>query len=399
MRDRVTTIFRRPSPELLEALESADKELKPAIAECEQRRHRLVALRDEGRSLLAELQEQIQANLQAASEAMQQVETADSDDARENALAKKKACDEHVAVLQAQSHELGERLDELELQLAKADADLVTLQSRQGAVQGRIAVVKRPPRRLPMAALIVTVVLLAGLMVTPFIWRSLKDDSGTEASKGTEGGPPPLAIAPFDAEQARRHQENWAKYLGVPVEKEIDLGGGQKLTMDLIPPGEFLMGSTQAELIRFLEEAKAAGELWAIDAIPREGPQHRVRITKPFWLGRSEVTRRQFRRFVEIPHSKLTPNATISVELDWSTELGSGTPDSSGVLVLVLRTGTIIQLPMCPGMTQRRFVGGCRQNSAEACSSCRARHSGNTLVARGRRHSVTVVTTKMCCRV
>jgi formylglycine-generating enzyme required for sulfatase activity len=33
--------------------------------------------------------------------------------------------------------------------------------------------------------------------------------------------------------------------------------------------------------------------------LPTEAPKHRVRITKPFWLGVHEVTRGQFRRFVE----------------------------------------------------------------------------------------------------
>ena len=109
---------------------------------------------------------------------------------------------------------------------------------------------------------------------------------------------PPLAIAPFDADQAKKHQQAWADYLGVPVERDIDLGDGVKLTMVLIPPGEFMMGSTEEEQKRFLEEAKASKDEWAIERIPSEGPQHRVRITKPFYLGRHEVTRGQFRQFV-----------------------------------------------------------------------------------------------------
>ena len=35
------------------------------------------------------------------------------------------------------------------------------------------------------------------------------------------------------------------------------------------------------------------------DAGPGEKPQHRVRITRPFYLGVTEVTRGQFRRSVE----------------------------------------------------------------------------------------------------
>jgi formylglycine-generating enzyme required for sulfatase activity len=55
---------------------------------------------------------------------------------------------------------------------------------------------------------------------------------------------------------------------------------GMKLV--LIPAGEFMMGSPQEEK----------------DRSNVEGPQHRVRITKPFYLGIHEVTVGQFRRFV-----------------------------------------------------------------------------------------------------
>jgi formylglycine-generating enzyme required for sulfatase activity len=51
----------------------------------------------------------------------------------------------------------------------------------------------------------------------------------------------------------------------------------------LIPAGEFLMGSP-------------AGDDQAEDD---EKPQHRVPITRPFYLGATEVTRGQFRRFVD----------------------------------------------------------------------------------------------------
>jgi formylglycine-generating enzyme required for sulfatase activity len=47
----------------------------------------------------------------------------------------------------------------------------------------------------------------------------------------------------------------------------------------LIPAGEFLMGSPEGEK----------------DREANEGPQHRVRISKPFYLGETEVTQEQFR--------------------------------------------------------------------------------------------------------
>ena len=109
-------------------------------------------------------------------------------------------------------------------------------------------------------------------------------------------GSPPPAIAPFDAVKAKEHQAAWAKYLGVEVESENSIG----IRFVLIPPGEFDMGSTEAEVAKLLEEAKAKNlTSWYIERLPSEAPKHRVRITKPFWLGVHEVTRGQFRRFVD----------------------------------------------------------------------------------------------------
>ena len=66
----------------------------------------------------------------------------------------------------------------------------------------------------------------------------------------------------------------------LPRGKELsfDLGGGVKLEMVLIPAGEFLMGSPDS----------------AKDALDGEKPQHRVRISKPFYLGKYLVTQEQW---------------------------------------------------------------------------------------------------------
>ncbi len=48
------------------------------------------------------------------------------------------------------------------------------------------------------------------------------------------GKEPPTAVAPFDATTAKKRQQAWADHLGTPVEREIDLPGGNKLTMALI---------------------------------------------------------------------------------------------------------------------------------------------------------------------
>ncbi len=79
--------------------------------------------------------------------------------------------------------------------------------------------------------------------------------------------------------------------------KQITNSIGMKLT--LVPSGEFMMGSKESaeETAAFFN--KTYGEdLLTADYFMDEHPQHRVRITKPFYLGTYHVTRGQFRQFV-----------------------------------------------------------------------------------------------------
>ena len=86
---------------------------------------------------------------------------------------------------------------------------------------------------------------------------------------------PPPAVAPFDAGQAKAHQKAWADHLGVPVQITNSIG----MKFNLIPPGEFAMGSPESESGRQDRET-----------------EHLVRITKPFYLGVYEVTQAQYER-------------------------------------------------------------------------------------------------------
>jgi formylglycine-generating enzyme required for sulfatase activity len=106
---------------------------------------------------------------------------------------------------------------------------------------------------------------------------------------------PPRAIAPFDSAQARKHQEAWAAHLGTTVELTNKLG----MKLVLIPPGEFLMGSTPATIKRALDDATEQRIGADRHKIPTEAPQHRVVLTKPFRLSSTEITVGRFRRFVE----------------------------------------------------------------------------------------------------
>jgi formylglycine-generating enzyme required for sulfatase activity len=71
---------------------------------------------------------------------------------------------------------------------------------------------------------------------------------------------------------------------------------GMKLT--LIPEGEFMMGSRESaeDTAAFFQQTYGRNQ--RADYFKDEHPQHRVRITKPFYLGTYHVTRGQFRQFV-----------------------------------------------------------------------------------------------------
>ncbi len=117
------------------------------------------------------------------------------------------------------------------------------------------------------------------------------------ASATRPGPPPPLAISPFPFDEARTHQERWARYLGVRVEYENSLG----MKMVLIPPGEFMMGNSEEQIAMSLKELEEKKELNETRSkrIRADGPQHKVRIAAPFRLAAHEVTVGQFNAFVD----------------------------------------------------------------------------------------------------
>lgn len=72
----------------------------------------------------------------------------------------------------------------------------------------------------------------------------------------------------------------WSAGCGTkPQARNIELGDGKKLEMVLIPSGDFVMGDN-----------RGGGD---------EVPVHNVTITKPFYLGKYEVTVEQFRHFIK----------------------------------------------------------------------------------------------------
>lgn len=160
-----------------------------------------------------------------------------------------------------------------------------------------------------VAALSILWVIYAGLTAqraaSPRAPPSRRAESRSDAKRSTvEARPDPAGVVwhgwpadaplparvPFDGEQARKHQRAWADYLGVPVEYVNSLG----MKFRLIPPGEFLMGTSSADLLGVRELATARDDHIALNALPDETPQVRVVLTRPFYLGVFEVTQAQY---------------------------------------------------------------------------------------------------------
>jgi formylglycine-generating enzyme len=85
--------------------------------------------------------------------------------------------------------------------------------------------------------------------------------------------------------------------------RQITNSIGMKLT--LIPSGEFMMGSGESAEATAAFFNKTYGENGLNANKFRDAlPQHRVRITRPFYLGTYHVTRGQFREFIADMHYK-----------------------------------------------------------------------------------------------
>ena len=86
-----------------------------------------------------------------------------------------------------------------------------------------------------------------------------------------------LLVAPFIEAKAKEAQKEVAKSLKKEVEEKEDLGKKVKLEMVLVPAGKFKMGSPESEKGRSKAETL-----------------HEVTLTKPFYMGKYEVTQEQW---------------------------------------------------------------------------------------------------------
>jgi formylglycine-generating enzyme required for sulfatase activity len=125
---------------------------------------------------------------------------------------------------------------------------------------------------------------------------------------------PALATSPFPAAEARAHQEAWARHLGAGVQVSTSVG----IVLRLIPPGEFPMGSVESD-IEAIETGDWFFSRWAAERFESELPRHRVRITRPYFIGVHEVTVAQFRKFVEATGHKTVAELAEDGGYGWTT--------------------------------------------------------------------------------
>jgi formylglycine-generating enzyme required for sulfatase activity/tRNA A-37 threonylcarbamoyl transferase component Bud32 len=120
---------------------------------------------------------------------------------------------------------------------------------------------------------------LAGAARRPRVWKA-----AAFAAAGLAAAAAAVAMLTVDGlqpgTQARRSVALEEQEEPNPGEEmTVDLGGGVKLTLCWCPAGNFLMGSPSDEESRDSDEA-----------------QHRVTLTKGFWMGKYEVTQGQWER-------------------------------------------------------------------------------------------------------
>jgi formylglycine-generating enzyme required for sulfatase activity len=99
---------------------------------------------------------------------------------------------------------------------------------------------------------------------------------------------------------AALQQKKAAADAGLPLEKTIDLGNEVNIALMYIPAGQFEMGSPMDEIKRDSDEA-----------------QHRIKLTKPFYIGKFEVTQLQYRIIMSENPSKFGGDKLPVDNVNW----------------------------------------------------------------------------------
>jgi len=153
---------------------------------------------------------------------------------------------------------------------------------------------------------------------------------------------------PFDAQEAARRRQETAHALGCRPELTLDLGGGVSMELVLIPAGEFMMGSglSPQEVA-----SRYGGDAYYYD---EEHPQHRVRITRSFYMGKYEVTQEQYEALMGTNPADFKGAKNPVEQVSWNDAV-------EFCRRLSARTGVEVRLP-----TEAEWEYACRAGSSAA---------------------------------
>ena len=109
-----------------------------------------------------------------------------------------------------------------------------------------------------------------------------------------------LLVAPFKEAKAKEVQKSVVKSLQKEIKENADLGKGIKLDLVLIPAGKFMMGSPVSETGRDNNET-----------------QHEVTLTKPYYMGKYEVTQEQWEGVMGENRSQVKGTKLPVTDVSW----------------------------------------------------------------------------------
>jgi len=153
-----------------------------------------------------------------------------------------------------------------------------------------------------------------------------------------------------------------------PKELTLDCGKAVSLKLVLIPAGEFKMGGDEPpeQVARKCNGLPAKAE-WFQD----EQPQHRVKITKPFYMGVYVVTQAQYEAVMGANPSNFKGESNPVEQVSWNDTV-------EFCKKLSAKTGQTVRLP-----TEAEWEYACRAgtttpfNTGETISTDQANYNGN----------------------
>jgi len=144
----------------------------------------------------------------------------------------------------------------------------------------------------PLFAVDLPLSFVADILYLPYDINAMGEDRPRRVAVRHPRQPPSASGWPFDAAEAKRRQNEAAKALGVEPEQVVQITPGVTITMVLVPAGEFIMADPG-------------------------GVQTHVIISKPFWLGKHEVTQQQYRAVMGQTTSKFEGATNPAEQLTW----------------------------------------------------------------------------------